>query len=169
MSNARWWTDGELQVCRSLYPDYDLMLAALPTRTREAIRAKCRSPQEQRERHIWKGREIVLLRKLYPKGDWNELRKAFPFASDAKVRAAAKTNGIKGAKSYKSSGDYLIDKIRERCLLMDISMPTLDKMSGTGRYFTRPGWLGAKPNHKAIGRAIKALGGEIEFEWSNLD
>lgn len=169
MSSARWWTDEELQVCRRLYPNYDLILAALPTRTREAIRAKCRGPQEQRERHIWKGREIALLRKLYAKGDWNELRKAFPFASDAMVRAAAKSYGIKGAKSYKSSGVHLIDEIRERCLSMEITMPMLDTMSGTGRYFTRPGWLGANPNYKAIGKAIKALGGEISIEWEPLD
>jgi hypothetical protein len=145
------------------------MLAALPTRTREAIRAKCRYPQEHRERHIWKGREIALLRKLYAKGDWGELRKAFPFASDAMVRAAAKTNGIQGAKSYKLSGLHLIDELRERCLLMEISMPMLDTMSGTGRYFTRSGWLGAKPNYKAIDKAIKALGGEISIEWEPLD
>lgn len=67
---------------------------------------------------------------------------------------------------YKETGIELIDEVRKRARTLRMSMRDLDALSRSKRYFQANGWIGkARVNHKALARAIDALGGRLRVEW----
>lgn len=161
------WRDWEDDVCRKHHPDYQTIKKVLKTRSLRAVRTHCQKLGLAIRRHIWTGVEISRLRRLYPAAEWDVLSSEFPFATKLMISEVSRRHGIyRNKKPYKRTGIAPLDQLRDKCFDIRWNMADLDKASGTKTYFQKMAWIGNKrPSDRAIGRAIRALDGEIEINW----
>jgi hypothetical protein len=167
MRGDKVWTVEEDEVVRSKYPDYAAIRKALPHRTYFACRARARTLRIVKERPPYTGKELSIVRRLYPKADREDILSSLPGRTWSQINDLANRNGIRRApKPFKITGIKVLDQIRTRCRELNYSMPDLDKMARTKTYFAKAKWLiRNKINHRAIGRAVDALHGDIEADW----
>jgi len=162
------WTESELVVCRELFPDFKAIKARLRRRSLVAIQQKCRELGVSMQRNAWTGAEIAKLRRLYPSATHDELRAAFPNHPFNSIKIAANRRGIfRVKKPYVPTGHQLLDEVRARCYELKLTMPDLDAISGTKRYFRQSGWLSNRRAHHAMVRAVVALAGTMKVDWND--
>ncbi len=58
-----------------------------------------------------------------------------------------------------------VDQIRERAFELGYSMPDIDELARSKRYFQVAGWHNGYINHRAVARAIAALDGDVAASW----
>jgi hypothetical protein len=75
------------------------------------------------------------------------------------------------ALKHVSSGNALVDAIRERAEQDGIAMTTLDREIGSGHYFSThclsKKAKGKTPVMKHIARAVEWFGGELKIDWKD--
>lgn len=170
MDGKKLWTEEELELLGRGFPDIDSICKALPQRTRRAIASQClKLGLRQKQIHFWTAAEISKLRRMYPSAPKDEICKTFAHSTWINIRQVARYHGIRRArKPYKPTGYAPLDQLRERCFELNYTMPDLDKISKTKRYFQKANWtVNKRINHKAVGRAIEALDGQIRAEWND--
>lgn len=162
------WTDVELAACRELYPDFKAIKHRLRRRSLVAIQQKCRELDLSEKRNAWTGTEIAKLRKLYPAATREELAAAFPNHPFNSIKIAANRRGIfRIKKPYVPTGHPLLDEVRARCYELKLTMPDLDAISRTKKYFRQSGWQSNRRAHPAMVRAVVALAGTMKVEWGD--
>lgn len=157
------WTDQERATVRRLYPDYTALQRALPHRTYYALRNAAQALGVVRRRHRWTASERAYLRRRYATADWSELLAAFPGLKRTTIRERATDFGFHRRRSFKITGQPVIDAIRERATILNYSMVDVDAMARTRRYFAQHRWLSAPRNYKAMAKAVQALHGRLEL------
>ncbi|MER9079985.1 hypothetical protein [Mesorhizobium sp. M0895] len=165
------WSEEENAKCRQFHPDYAALAEALPHRTRQAIKRRCSdlklcSPQAR----PWTAQEQSKLRRLYKTVSVAELREAFPDRSLSSLHNRGAELSLRRYRPpYTSTGDRLLDGLREECSRRKLTMRDVDCLAKSGSYFTDRGWQGkgnSYYNYRWIVRAIYALGGTLKVEWS---
>ncbi|MGD9668835.1 MAG: hypothetical protein AB7U75_07210 [Hyphomicrobiaceae bacterium] len=160
------WTKREDDIVRALYPDYRALRRKLRRRTYYSLRARARTLDIVKRRHVWLGTEVTRLRRLYPKAERHQLQAAFPDVTWSQIKAKAQHVGIHRArKKLVTTGYPIIDLIRDRAFELNLSMVDVDAMAGTKRYFQKACWVNGNINRKAMMRAVEALGGEVSVSW----
>lgn len=110
-------------------------------------------------------RELSLVRRLCPTADRDELLKLMPGREWDHIKLLAKRNGIhRIPKSYKSTGVAVLDQIRSRCRELNYTMPDLDKLIRSKGYFRKANWSHGHIHHRDIGRAVRALFGDLKAD-----
>jgi hypothetical protein len=168
MGGQKLWSEEETQVLWRYAGDYASMQRALPNRTAVAIERKCaKVGLPRRHIHLWTAGEITKLKRLYLHASAEEISAAFPHSTWENIRQAARYHGAVRARRlpYKPTGNPALDEVRKRCFEIRWTMGDLDKAARTGTYFRRCGWIGKKINHRALGRAIESLDGEVMAYW----
>lgn len=159
------WCPTEDQIMRRYYPDYSALQAALPGRTRSAIVSRTKTLSLAPSRPHWTAAEASRLRRLYPTASREEMIAAFPrHEIGAIIHKARSMKLYRRKRSYVSTGVPLIDEIHDRCFHLNIYMPELDKMAGTKRFFQTGQ---RRLDYRCIGRAVRALGGELTIKWAD--
>lgn len=162
------WTETEHVVCRQLHPDVEAIRRRLPHRTLVAIQERCRKLGLCRRRNPWTGTEVAKLRRLYPTATKEELVAAFPRHSYVAIKLAANKRSIyKVKKPYVPTGNPLLDEVRSRCYELRITMPDLDEISGTKKFFTKSRWWKHRSPFSPTMRAVAALAGNLRVEWDD--
>jgi hypothetical protein len=163
------WTKEEDEKVITLYPDYKVLRKTLRQRSFCGIKSRASRLNVTRKRHCWTGPEISKLRKLYPKASHKEILEAFPGLHWSQIRARARYAGFRRArKAFKETGYPILDDIRSYAFELNLNMVELDKMAKTKRYFQKAQWISSgSANHKAILRAITALGGQLRADWES--
>lgn len=160
------WTDEECAVLVSLKGNYAEMQKCLPHRTLAAIRGQCAKMGLRKSIHVWTAAEISKLRRLFGSAPRAEICAAFPHCTWASIDQVARYRGLRRrARRYADTGIPPLDAVRARCFEIRWSMVDLDKAARTGTYFQHARWFGRKINHRALGRAIVALGGRAQVRW----
>jgi hypothetical protein len=168
MKGQKLWDDAERQVLLDCRGDYKSMCRRLKHRTYNAIRWQHAKMGLQKSKHVWSAAEVAKLRKMYPKGSVEEISAAFPHSRWANICAQARYRGFRRENrlTYKLTGIAALDDVRRRCREIRWTMRDLDKAAKTGTYFQKAGWIRKRINHRALGRAIEALDGVIQAQWT---
>lgn len=163
------WTKTEDDKVIRLYPDIKGLRQRLKSRSAAAIQQRAGALGVRRKGHRWKSSELVKLRKLFLNAHWQDILEAFPGLTKRQVISCAKYHGMKrNRKRFCKTGIEIIDAVREKAFQLNISMPDLDHMAGTKRYFSHAVWHQTKQaNPKAVWRAIEALGGDVLARWND--
>lgn len=167
-SGAPLWTEEEVADLRALYPTktYVEMAKLIPGRSWYAIRHKCQKLGLTTKRHVWTGAEIGRLRRVYRDGTAEDIRAAFPAFSKKHIAQIACNHGILRARQpFKQTGIQAIDRIRERAFELGYSMPDIDKLARSRKYFQQGTWHAGHIDYRAIARAINALDGVVSADW----
>lgn len=169
-SGALIWSEEENGKCRELFPDYQALCRALPHRTILAIRHHCSELQLAKRLPIWTAQEQSRFRKMFTTASRKELLEAFPNRSSASLmHKGQKLNLSRPRAAYITTGDDLLDRLREECFKRKLSMQDLDLFANGGGYFKNKSWKGKRAkryfNYGAIVRGIYALGGKLAIEW----
>lgn len=164
---SREWIQREDDACRILYPDIRAIRSAIWWRSEGAIIARCkRLGLGRREFHRWTGRDILILRKLYPSGSREEICAAIPGVEWKNIASTARRFGLRRIKRpYKITGVRALDEVRLKCYDLRWTMRDLDEECRTKRYFQTRGYRCDYPNFKAINAAVQALGGILAVTW----
>ncbi|WP_140426965.1 hypothetical protein [Ensifer aridi] len=167
MSGARLWTGEENAVLRQCFPNNEIMMQALPHRTRVAIRLQCRKLGLTTSRHSWMASEISLLRRLYSRASKQEVMAAFPGRSWSSIQKCANYYGFRrDRKPYVKLGVDALDALRQKCFECNMVMRDLDEIVGSKAYFRKANWLAnGGVDHKRVAKAVEALGGKIVAVW----
>jgi hypothetical protein len=164
------WTEKEIETLKRLYPKmgYAAISKRLKRRSYWSVRHKAQQLGLTPHRHVWTGAEIARLRKVYRSGTVAEIRAEFPCFTLSHIRSIAHFHGIfRDRHPFKRTGYLAVDQIRERAFDLGYSMPDVDQLARTKKYFQTAAWHCGHVNYRAIGRAIDALDGKIAVEWSS--
>lgn len=166
------WTADEVEICKKFWPDLTKLEIELPGRSRAAIGKRCRDGLGlyiKPNWTCWTAADVSRLRRIYPSGSASELIEAFPGRRLLTITRNAYYHGIRRRrKPYTRTGNAELDAIRVRCFTLGITMPELDLMARSIRYFGSMGWKHGWINHAAIARAVHVLDGKMTIEWSDL-
>ncbi len=166
MSGHKLWTPQEDEVITSLYPDYGAITKALPHRTYFTCRSRARKLGIVKQRKHFTAKELSIVRRHYPTATHEELLALLPGRNWAAIKYLARTHHIyRELKPFKETGVPVIDQIRERCRELNYKMPDLDKLVRTKSYFAKGSWHNGHIHHRAIGRAVKVLFGDLKADW----
>ncbi len=166
MAGDKLWSDEEIQIIRSLYPDYVKIESALKTRTLVAIKHKCRAIGLGRRIHLWSAGEIAKLRRLFPSASKEKLMAEFSFTTWQNIRSTAYRYGFRQKRRpYPKAANPLMNAVLERCMAIGWSMADLDAACGFEKYFNRRNWTHRTSNSKAVFKAIEVLGGKVSVVW----
>ena len=171
-SGAPIWSPTELDLLKQNHPDYRAAMQALGgRRTYSAVRHKAQKLGLAPKRNHWTAEQVSRLRKLYRRSATTaELLEAFPNWDLQYLHGVASYFKIKRPrKRYVPTGFPIIDQIRDRCFELCLSMPDLDAMAGTGKYFATAGWHSGRLKASAVARAVKALEGDLVAIWNEDD
>jgi len=157
------WSAKEDEALYRLYPDYEALCRALPSRSYCAIQRRISKLGISKKRKTWTARDLSNLRKFYPDEEWHNLKRIFPGRTANEIRCRAVQAGI--TRALKETGIDEIDAIRYRARAVNLTMLDVDMLARTNLYFARHRWL-TYVDWRAIHRAIKALGGDIHVAWS---
>lgn len=169
MNGQKPWSDKELAKLRQLFGSmtYKEMEKHLPGRTWNAIRHRAQALGLSEQRNIWTGAKILRLRRVYQRGTIEEIRAAFPELTLSHIVKIANNHGMqRPRRPFVVTGIPAIDQIRARAFELHYTMPDIDKMARSKRYFQCAGWHSGHIHHRAIARAIKALDGAVSAEWN---
>lgn len=165
MSGAKLWLPAEDNAIRSLFPDYEANSGA-PTpivRCLPASRTRvggCPAAQALDS----KGASII--RRRYATAAKDELLELLPGRTWPQIVDVANRHRLfRDPKPYKPTGVEIVDQIRTRCRELNYSMTDLDKITRSKRYFAKAKWHGGHVHHRAIGRAVKVLFGDLKADW----
>lgn len=166
----RLWTPEEDEICRKYGHDYSILGARLPHRTYKALRARCQRLGIRPKRKRISAKQLSTLRRLYPSATKAELLDAFPGYTLRELHDLASYYGLKRrVRAFASTGFPIIDAVRERARELNYSMPDVDEIAGTGKYFQKAGWFNhTRPNFVYVSRAVEALGGTLVTVWDEL-
>jgi hypothetical protein len=166
LAGNKIWTSEEDRLCRSTYPDFAAIAEALPHRTMDAIRWRCKGLGLRIGKvKPFTGREQSEFRRDYQTMEWAMLVAKYSHRSIPAIRTKARDLGIhRPRKALQNTGDELLDAARSECARLKLTMRALDEFSGSKTYFRN--CQRQKPNYKHIIRAIRELGGSIKIEWS---
>lgn len=104
------WTDKEIEILNSTYPDFGMRgaLLALPNRTKVAIESKCRDLQiranRPRQSYVlsrkdqWTSEEMKILRENFPKVGPSKMMRLLPGRSEAAIAKMAYKFNLKLVK-----------------------------------------------------------------------
>ena len=166
MSGQKVWNEAEDELLRSLFPDYKAIVKALPHRTYFACRTRARTLGLVVARPPFTAKELSLIRRLYPAADRDELLARLPGRDWGRITAFAQRHGVRRLpKTYKPTGVQVLDQIRSRCRELNYTMPDLDKLIRSKGYFGKANWSRGHIHHRDIGRAVRALFGELKADW----
>lgn len=158
------WTKQEEATVKALHPDYKAIKKKLRRRTMIAIKARAGVLGLRKKIHIWKASDISKLRRLYTGGvSRKDILSAFPGLAWMQIDNAAQYHRILRPRNrFKPTGHKALDIIRAYAFAHNLSMGDLDDMARTRDYFQKAKWkVHDKVSDKALGRAARALGGEI--------
>lgn len=160
------WTPAEDQIVRSLFPNYGALLKALPHRTYAGIRYRTMRLKLVKLRPGFTGKELSIIRRRFLQAGKDEIIALLPGHSWAAIIQFAARHGLRRPpKPLKLTGIKVIDQIKQRCRELNYSMSDLDKMARTKRYFQKACWLNGHIHHRAIGKAVKILFGDLKADW----
>lgn len=168
MNGHPLWTLLEIDTLKRLYPlmGYTEIAKRLKRRSYWAIRHKAQEVGLTKKRHVWTGADILKLRRVYTRGTVQEVRAAFPDFDLEHIRSIANNHGIvRPRKPFKATGIPAVDQIRTRAFELGYSMPDVDQLARTKRYFQNAGWHTGHVKHRAIAQAIMALNGVVAANW----
>ncbi len=165
MDGKKVWTIEEDNIVRSLFPDYKAMLKELPHRSYSGFRYRAHVLDLVTRRPPFTAKELSTIRRFYPTAEREELLSLLPGRKWHAIASVAARNGIyRELKPFKVTGLTVLDQIRLRCRELNYTMPDLDKMARTKHYFEKAAWLNYT-SHRALGRAVDALFGDMKADW----
>jgi len=162
------WAKAEIEIVKKLFPNEKALRKALPHRTWIAIRSRAGLLGLRRKQLRWLACDLSGLRRMWTAGaSKQELCSALPRYDWEQIRSQARGRKFRRPKKdFAPSGHPVIDQIKVRARDLNLSMSDVDAMAGTKRYFYTARWLNAaRPNLKAVGKAILALDGEVTAIW----
>lgn len=164
------WRQEDDDVCRSLYPDYKALSAALPDRSRKALEFRCWRLKITRRNRILTEEEERRFRKIYRSGTQKDLYEGFPDLTAAQLYDFGRRRGLKRPRlQWVRTGDKLLDDLRDECWRLGITMADLDEFTRTSnRYFAQHRWCRSPVRHDFVLRAIREMGGKLisgQVEW----
>lgn len=166
MNGKKVWTNQEDDVVRSMFPNYKAICRALPHRSYSGIRYRAHVLDLVTRRRPFTARELSIIRRIYPTGDRQELEAQLPGRDWQAIAGVATRNGIhRKLKPFKVTGVAVIDQIRSRCRELNYTMPDLDKLVKSKKYFSDAKWLSGHIHLRAIGRAVRVLFGDLKADW----
>ena len=166
MSGKKVWSQEEDELFRSLFPDYAAITKALPHRTYFACRGHARKLGIVTARPPFTAKELSLIRRLYPAAEREELLLLLPGRKWEQIKSLANRHGVhRLPKSFAPTGVPVLDQIRLRCRELNYSMPDLDKLIRGKGYFAKGNWCHGHIHHRDIGRAVRALFGDLKADW----
>jgi hypothetical protein len=162
-AGVKLWSEEEVRLLRSLYPDYCALVAAIPGRTRKAIETKAAKLQISKSRRIWCEPEFQTMREPYQGGTpVSEIVTLLDRKSPTQVYGkAARRRVRRPRRPPKATGYPVLDAIRTRAHAMRISLRELDEDTGGGVYFVAP----RRIDWKRVQRALTVLGGQAKLQW----
>ena len=163
----RSWSHDEDSVIHTLYPDYKAMQSKLPHRSKDSIKRRADKIGINKGcKNTWLASDLAKLKKNYAKSDLAALLAMFPGRTARQIRARANHSGLHKTRIYASTGNSLLDSIRQRCLELNYTMGDLDAMACTGSYFRESRWhCHNEHSSSKMTLAIKALGGRLTVIW----
>jgi len=165
LSGSKVWARHEDDLVRQLYPDYAALAERLPHRSYYAIRHRCRALNICTHKIPWTSRERAILRRMYPRSSHREILEALPNRDWAQIRSAAVRFGCRRIKRpYVPTGSKALDLIRKKAYLLGLTMPDLDAIAGTRRFFQRGNWYPFAAARACV-KALRVLDGELTVEW----
>jgi hypothetical protein len=166
MRGHKLWTSDEDEVVRSLFPDYRAMHEALPHRSYSGFRYKAKLLKLVKPRPQFTAKELSIVRRVYPNGTQKELLALLPGRAWPAIRKFAAHNGIYRERvPFRPTGVAVLDQIRSRCRELNYTMPDLDKLVKSKKYFSDAKWLSGHIHLRAIGRAVRVLFGDLKADW----
>lgn len=148
------------------HPDYRAVTARNVARTLSAHYSKAvRIGVAGKRSPPWTENEITRLHRLYPRATKSELLKALPGRSWSAICHRARTDGYRRRRTYKPTGNELLDQILWRACQQNWSLLDLDNEVGGHGYFARYRWRGGRIDKRLLMRAVGVLGGEVQILW----
>ena len=168
------WQEWEEDIIRSQPGDLKWLQAALPHRGAAAVRSRRHAlglaPGKVRP---WTNHEERILRENYLKvTNTRGLAKLLPDRTIDNIGVHLKLMGLRIPPPAFDTGSDVVNAIRERCRVLGYSMRDLDRMAGTGHYFTAHMYTRSVGNRdkvcqmsKTYALAVQALGGTFRVDW----
>jgi hypothetical protein len=157
------WSSADDQTLRRTYPDYAAAKRELPHRTHEALKKRVQFLGIQKRIHSWTSADLSNLRRMYPAATRQELHATFPGLSFPAIMMAANQRHIwRKKRPLQKTGNTLLDAIRDRARSVGYTMPDLDKIAHTKRFYRGRAWRTCvRPPYNPLYRAVEALDGEM--------
>lgn len=162
------WTLKEHEVVVSHWPDVDEIGRRLPHRTRKAIQAFAGKCNLRKPIHFWTDEQNSLLRR--------RVREGVPAKEIAREIGLTKlqvTNRMRyigltyPRRPPKPCGNEIVDAIKKRAFVLNISMKELDEACRSGGQFQR--YAPCRKIHiKHIVKATRVLDGNLTIRWNEL-
>lgn len=110
---------------------------------------------------------MVRLKASYPTMIKEELLTKLSCDRWSRVLTKASRLGLRRSDNLPArTGFPLIDAVRSRAREKGLTMRLLDQLAGTGEYFQKARWFGAKEeNAENIQKALQVLGGRFVVRW----
>lgn len=165
-AGSKVWTPKEDAICRT-YRTYAELQRRLPHRSYCALRHRCQRLGLQPRRTLLTAADVSKLRRVYPRGNADQMKTAFPNLSKDQIASAARYYRVhRSRKPFVPTKIPILDEIRNRCYELCYSMPDLDEMARSRNYFAKASWhTNDKLNYRHISRAVEALGGKLTVDW----
>lgn len=161
------WESEEVQILKdNRHLSADDLMKILPGRSKPSITSKRAKLGYLQENVKWSDEEVATLKRLAGTCSTTEAATHFPKRSPNAVTHKIKAMQLDFQKSeILVTGQALIDAVRVRSKEDGISLRSLDRELGTGRYFfdksVRYARRGIKPNMSNISKAVDFFGGEL--------
>ena len=164
IAGAPVWTQSEIAVLRTTYPDREGACAALGRRTWAAIRQKARRLDLVKQRRVWTQDDTRLLRSLYPSRiSIDDLLGRFAGKTKRQIwHKGAHLRLLRLRRPPRLTGHPLVDSVRQCAFTLGYSMRDLDAWTGAKRYFGDARYV----DWYSLKRAIDLMGGRIVVRWN---
>lgn len=167
-AGQRLWDDREIEALRSIWPDRQAALAALPGRTLAAVEHMAAKLGLRRGAgHAWTGAEAVRFRRLWPAASKRAVLEAFPWATWTSLCNYSQWQRANGFPSLyrpkvrpSRTGDKVVDAILDQAVHHNFNLAELDAAARTGRYFAA-GRHRYRRTWKHLARAVGLFGGDL--------
>ena len=170
---SKIWTEEEENTLRKIYPNRQLMILQISSRSRfSCVKKAGKLGLSTKRNPYWTSQELQTLRKLYGKIELKALQSMLSPRSPRSIETKAFKNGISSRKRRKmllATPQKSLNSLRDKCFELNITMAELDGICGFARYFASGG-ARRKALHK-VRHAIGALGGQLHpnghIAWSD--
>ncbi|TCQ28283.1 hypothetical protein [Rhizobium sp. PP-CC-3G-465] len=168
MQGRELWTDDEIAILRSNYPDYPTMRRLLPGRSAKGIWRKIDKLNIGRKLNVWTAADVSKLRRLFGRASRAELEQSLPDRTWRNIVKTAYRHGLRRPRRrYVVVPSEQMNVIRARCEELGYTMIDLDELAGTRDYFKNGASFFLRPDMRKVDKAVRALDGKLVVVWND--